>query len=49
MLTRALNAGRDMPGQIISEEISIEDAPNAYERYERHETTDVVIRFNATA
>ena len=34
------------PGFIVSEEISIEEAPEAYARFEARNTTKVVIKFD---
>jgi Threonine dehydrogenase and related Zn-dependent dehydrogenases len=39
-------SGRARPSFIISEVIDIEDAPDAYARFERRETTKVVISFD---
>ena len=39
-------SGKAHLGFIVSEEISIEDAPDAHRRFEKHETTKVVIKFD---
>ncbi|KAK4629498.1 hypothetical protein CLAFUW4_08374 [Fulvia fulva] len=38
--------GRARPGFIVSDVISIEDAPDAYSRFERHELVKAVIAFD---
>ncbi|KAK5716010.1 hypothetical protein LTR15_009835 [Elasticomyces elasticus] len=45
-LVQLVASRRITPGFIVEDEISIEDAPDAYARFERHETTKVVIKFD---
>ncbi|RYO96018.1 hypothetical protein DL764_007555 [Monosporascus ibericus] len=45
-LTRLVASGRARPGFLVSDVISIEEAPEAYARFERRETTKVVIAFD---
>lgn len=44
-LVRLIHNGVANPGLVITTEIGIEDAPEAYARYERHEVGKTVIRF----
>ncbi|RYP64516.1 hypothetical protein DL770_009181 [Monosporascus sp. CRB-9-2] len=45
-LTHLVASGRARPGFLVSDVISIEEAPEAYARFERRETTKVVIAFD---
>jgi threonine dehydrogenase-like Zn-dependent dehydrogenase len=45
-LVHLVASGKARPGFIVSDVISIEDAPDAYARFERHEITKVVIAFD---
>jgi threonine dehydrogenase-like Zn-dependent dehydrogenase len=45
-LVHLVASGKAKPGFIVSDVINIEDAPEAYARFERHETTKVVISFD---
>ncbi|KAK5174867.1 uncharacterized protein LTR77_000003 [Saxophila tyrrhenica] len=45
-LVQLVNSGRARPGFLVSDIISIEDAPSAYRRFERHDNTKVVIAFD---
>jgi threonine dehydrogenase-like Zn-dependent dehydrogenase len=38
--------GKARPGFIVGDVIDIEEAPEAYARFERHDTTKVVINFD---
>jgi threonine dehydrogenase-like Zn-dependent dehydrogenase len=44
-LLHLVSSGKAKPGFIVSDVINIEDAPEAYARFERHDTTKVVIDF----
>ncbi|KAJ6080036.1 hypothetical protein N7467_009789 [Penicillium canescens] len=44
-LLHLVSSGKARPGFIVSDVINIEDAPEAYARFERHDTTKVVIDF----
>jgi threonine dehydrogenase-like Zn-dependent dehydrogenase len=45
-LVALVTSGVASPGFIISDVISIEDAPDAYRRFERHEIVKAVIAFD---
>lgn len=45
-LVRLVASGKARPGFIVSDVINIEDAPEAYARFERHDATKVVIAFD---
>lgn len=45
-LVALVSSGVASPGFIVSDVISIEDAPGAYRRFERHELTKAVIAFD---
>ncbi|RYP83252.1 hypothetical protein DL769_001448 [Monosporascus sp. CRB-8-3] len=45
-LAHLVGSGRARPGFLVSDVISIEEAPEAYARFERRETTKVVIAFD---
>lgn len=45
-LVRLVASGKARPGFIVSDVINIEDAPDAYARFERHDATKVVIAFD---
>ena len=45
-LVALVSSGVAHPGFIVSDTISIEDAPEAYRRFERHEITKAVIAFD---
>lgn len=45
-LIQLVSSGRAKPGQIVSDVIGIEEAPEAYRRFERHEIQKVVIAFD---
>lgn len=45
-LVALVSSGVANPGFIVSDVISIEDAPEAYRRFERHEVTKVIIAFD---
>ncbi|KAK4864663.1 hypothetical protein LT330_009658 [Penicillium expansum] len=44
-LLHLISEGKARPGFIVSDVIDIEDAPDAYARFERHDATKVVISF----
>jgi threonine dehydrogenase-like Zn-dependent dehydrogenase len=44
-LVNLIHSGRSRPSFVVTTEIRIEDAPEAYARYERHEQGKTVIRF----
>lgn len=45
-LVRLVASGKARPGFIVSDVINVEDAPEAYARFERHDATKVVIAFD---
>ncbi|CAI7577381.1 unnamed protein product [Penicillium bialowiezense] len=45
-LVHLVASGKARPGFIVSDVIGIEDAPEAYARFERHEATKVIIAFD---
>jgi threonine dehydrogenase-like Zn-dependent dehydrogenase len=45
-LVALVTSGMANPGFIVSDVISIEDAPEAYRRFERHEIVKAVIAFD---
>lgn len=45
-LLHLVTSGKARPGFIVSDVINIEDAPEAYARFERHNTTKVIISFD---
>ncbi|CAG8931305.1 unnamed protein product [Penicillium salamii] len=45
-LVHLVASGKARPGFIVSDVINIEEAPDAYARFERHEATKVVIAFD---
>ncbi|KAL3417251.1 putative alcohol dehydrogenase [Phlyctema vagabunda] len=45
MLGEMIALGKAKPGFVVSQQIGIEDAPDAYARFSRHEEQKVVIRF----
>ena len=45
-LIQLVSSGRASPGSIVSDVISIEEAPETYRRFERHEIRKAVIAFD---
>ena len=45
-LIQLVSSGRASPGFIVSDVINIEEAPEAYARFERHELQKIVIAFD---
>ncbi|KAE8341324.1 hypothetical protein BDV24DRAFT_151245 [Aspergillus arachidicola] len=45
-LLHLVTSGKAKPGFIVSDVINIEEAPEAYARFERHNTTKVIIAFD---
>lgn len=45
-LLHLVTSGKASPGFIVSDVVNIEDAPEAYARFERHDATKVVIAFD---
>lgn len=45
-LVNLVSSGAARPGFIVSDVFSIEDAPEAYRRFERHEVTKAIIAFD---
>lgn len=44
-LLHLVTSGKAKPGFVVGDVVGIEDAPNAYARFERHEVSKVLLRF----
>ncbi|KAI7976264.1 hypothetical protein EIK77_010737 [Talaromyces pinophilus] len=45
-LLHLVTSGRAKPGFVVGDVVSIEDAPDAYARFERHEVSKVLLKFD---